>query len=187
MNPYPVQIETERLTLRLGRPDDAEAMARFFVENKDHLHPFVPPRGKEQLEADYWRREFLLRDTLYREDRGAKLLLFLNEKPQQVAGACNFNDIIRGAFHACNLGYSLAADCEGRGLMTEALRAAIPFAFDELRLHRIQANYMPHNDRSARILEGLGFVKEGLARNYLYIHNAWQDHVLTSLTNPDWR
>ena len=46
------------------------------------------------------------------------------------------------------------------------------------------ANYRPENDRSRKLLERLGFVREGLARDYLFIDGAWRDHVLTALTNP---
>jgi ribosomal-protein-alanine N-acetyltransferase len=49
------------------------------------------------------------------------------------------------------------------------------------------ANYLPENRRSARVLEKLGFRKEGEAKHYLYIDGKWRDHILTSLTNPDWK
>ena len=62
---------------------------------------------------------------------------------------------------------------------------AIDHVFHALKLHRIMANYMPTNVRSARLLRRLGFVPEGFARDYLFIAGAWQDHVLTALTHPD--
>ncbi|MBE9234176.1 30S ribosomal protein S5 alanine N-acetyltransferase, partial [Cuspidothrix issatschenkoi LEGE 03284] len=49
------------------------------------------------------------------------------------------------------------------------------------------ANYMPHNRRSAKVLKRLGFVVEGYATDYLMINGQWEDHILTSLTNPHWR
>lgn len=67
--------------------------------------------------------------------------------------------------------------------MYEALSEAIRFVFDELELHRIQANHLPENTRSARLLKRLGFEIEGRARNYLLIAGEWRDHVLTSLAN----
>lgn len=82
------------------------------------------------------------------------------------------------------MGYALAESAQGHGYMTEAARAGIEFIFQEIRLHRIMANYMPHNVRSAAVLQRLGFTIEGTARNYLFLADAWQDHVLTSLTNP---
>jgi ribosomal-protein-alanine N-acetyltransferase len=98
---------------------------------------------------------------------------------------CNFTNVIRGIFHACFLGYKLDERSQGQGYMTEALTGAIDYMFAEQRLHRIQANYMPHNQRSAAVLRRLGFTVEGTARKYLFIGGEWRDHVLTSLTNPD--
>ena len=71
-------------------------------------------------------------------------------------------------------------------MMAEALAGAIDFAFDSLHLHRIEANYMPHNRRSGNTLRRLGFVVEGYARDYLLINGKWEDHILTSLSNPHW-
>ena len=71
--------------------------------------------------------------------------------------------------------------------MTEALQLAINFAFDELNLHRIMANHSPTNMRSAQLLRKLNFVVEGYARDYLLVHGEWQDHILTALTNHNWK
>ena len=68
--------------------------------------------------------------------------------------------------------------------MTEALEATNRQLFDVVKLHRIQANHLPDNVRSSRLLARLGFRREGLAREYLFIRGAWRDHVLTALTNP---
>ena len=71
--------------------------------------------------------------------------------------------------------------------MSEGLRAANAFIFATMRLHRIMANFRPENERSRRLLQRLGFVEEGFARNYLFIDGAWRDHVLTALVNPAFR
>ena len=113
-----------------------------------------------------------------------RLVLFERHRPKgAVVGVCNFSNFVRGPFQACYLGYSLDHRFEGRGLMMEALRASTAYAFEQLRLHRIMANYIPTNERSGRLLRRLGFVPEGYARDYLLIDGRWQDHILTSLTN----
>ena len=71
--------------------------------------------------------------------------------------------------------------------MHEALRATNRYMFDELKLHRIAANYRPENIRSGKLLAKLGFRIEGFAKDYLYIDGAWRDHVLTSATNAGFR
>ena len=101
-----------------------------------------------------------------------------------VVGLANFTQIVRGAFMACSLGYSIDEDRQGQGLMRETLEHAIAYVFDELGLHRVQASYLPTNERSGGLLRRLGFVVEGYARDYIYINGAWRDHVLTARTNP---
>jgi ribosomal-protein-alanine N-acetyltransferase len=71
--------------------------------------------------------------------------------------------------------------------MVEAVGAAVGYAFAVLRLHRVMANYMPHNVRSAAVLRRAGFTVEGYARDYLLINGRWEDHVLTGIVNPDWK
>ena len=70
--------------------------------------------------------------------------------------------------------------------MSEAIKKAIDYMFCEQNIHRIMANYMPSNTRSAKLLKKLGFTIEGLAKDYLLINGKWEDHVLTSLTNRYW-
>jgi ribosomal-protein-alanine N-acetyltransferase len=68
--------------------------------------------------------------------------------------------------------------------MTEAVRAMCDHAFGPLGLHRIQANHLPDNHRSAAVLRRLGFTVEGLARELVLIEGRWRDHVLTALLAP---
>jgi ribosomal-protein-alanine N-acetyltransferase len=103
-----------------------------------------------------------------------------------VLGLVSFSNIVRGPFQSCFLGYALAERQQGRGLMTGALRVGIDYMFGEMNLHRISANYVPQNTRSAAVLKRLGFAVEGYARDYLMIDGRWQDHILTSLLNPAW-
>ncbi|WP_306170166.1 GNAT family N-acetyltransferase [Shewanella sp. UCD-KL12] len=109
----------------------------------------------------------------------------INDDPDfaEIIGVCNFTNIVRGPFQACHLGYSVAEKYQGQGLMHEILHAGIDYMFDELKLHRIMANYMPAKTRSGKLLQTLGFEKEGVAKSYLKIAGKWQDHVLTAKVN----
>lgn len=71
--------------------------------------------------------------------------------------------------------------------MYEALKHATNFMFYTLNIHTICANYMPHNTRSKKLLARLGFSTIGLAKKYLYINDRWQDHILTTLVNADFK
>jgi ribosomal-protein-alanine N-acetyltransferase len=103
----------------------------------------------------------------------------------EVIGSLHFSQVSRGAFQSAMLGYALDEAHVGQGLMSEAIVAGLEEMFSSrVNLHRVQAAYRPENARSARVLERLGFGKEGLAPEYLYIDGAWRDHVVTSLRNP---
>lgn len=182
----PPRLQSERLTARLATQADVPAVVRYFNDNRDHLRPFEPHRPPAFFEAEFWCTRVRQDAAEFHADRSLRLFLFPRDDPARVVGLANFTQFARGVFHACSLGYSVARELQGQGLMREALETVIPYLFGTLRMHRIQANYMPHNRRSGRLLRRLGFVVEGYARDYLLIDGRWEDHVLTSLTNPDW-
>ncbi|MEO6990971.1 MAG: GNAT family N-acetyltransferase [Candidatus Baltobacteraceae bacterium] len=182
--PDAIRIETERTVVRLGRETDAPALLEHLVQNRAYHAPWEPRVREDFYTLDVQRRALALRLCEFAEGRSACLLVFDREHDVPVIGRVNFTQIVRGAFHGCVLGYAIDRNHEGRGYMTEALRGALEWAFAELRLHRIAANYRPENQRSERVLEKLGFVREGYARSYLYVDGRWSDHVLTALTNP---
>jgi [ribosomal protein S5]-alanine N-acetyltransferase len=179
-------IETERLLLTLPATEAAPRMLVHFEENRQHLSRWTPPVSAEFYTEDYWRERFASARDEFMRGQSMRLVLFPREDPGgPVLGVCNFTNFVRGPFQACFLGYHLDYRAEGRGLMREALAAAINYAFENLRLHRIMANYLPVNERSGKLLRRLGFVVEGYARDYLLIEGRWQDHILTSLTNSN--
>jgi ribosomal-protein-alanine N-acetyltransferase len=179
-------LTTQRLTVRLARPGMQAAMARFLRDNfEGHLDRWSPPTTTAFFTDAFWKERLATAVEEFRSGRSARFVLQEGPAPgDPILGTCNYSNIVRGPLLACHLGYQLARSSEGRGLMTEALRATNAFVFEELRLHRIMANYRPENVRSARLLERLGFAREGLARDYLFIDGAWRDHVLTALTHP---
>jgi ribosomal-protein-alanine N-acetyltransferase len=176
-----------RVTVRLARPGDADAVAAYYRANEAHLAPFESPKPGTFFTAAWWREEAEERRREFHADRSLKTLLFDRADDRTVLGVANLTGFVRGAFHAAYVGYSLDERHQGRGLMHEGLSLLIDYAFGELNLHRIMANHMPRNDRSARVLARLGFVREGLARAYLFLNGVWEDHVLTARTNPTWR
>lgn len=180
----PLRIQTERLVLRLATDEDVPDIVRYFSENRAFLRAFDPLRPDSFFSSRFWYGQVRQSAVDHRLDRALRLFLFLHDR--EVVGTANFTQIQRGVSHSCSLGYGLAEPHQGRGLMFEALSAAIPYVFSSLGLHRIEANYMPHNRRSGRLLRRLGFTVEGYARDYLLIDGRWEDHVLTSLANPDW-
>lgn len=179
-----VLLDTPRLILRLPSEADSVKFQDFDERNRSHMSPWRSATGKPAIDHKTqlikWEQEF-------KENRSIRFLLFLKENPEgEIIGFCNFSQIFRGPFQACYLGYHIDAILEGKGLMSEAVAKAINYMFKKQKLHRIMANYMPSNERSARLLHKLGFVVEGCAKKYLLINGQWEDHILTSLTNENW-
>jgi ribosomal-protein-alanine N-acetyltransferase len=187
MTTTPPVIETQRLILRLAEARDATEIVRYFTENRAHLAGSRPRMQPEFFTEEFWRSQAHAALSEFRTDRSLRLFMFERPNGARVVGNVNFVQFQRGAAYYCTLGYGIAAEREGRGLMREALEAAIGYVFGELNMHRIQANHVPWNQRSGGLLRRLGFVVEGYARDYLYLDGEWRDHVLTSLTNPHWR
>jgi ribosomal-protein-alanine N-acetyltransferase len=178
-------LRTPRLIVRVARRGDEDAIAAHYRADEAHLNEFSPATPP-MLEPSFWRE--WIEQTYIEIAVGRSCRTFLYELDDRtVIGSANLTNIIRGVFQACYLGYAIARTHEGKGLMFEALQALLRFAFDDLNLHRIMANYMPRNRRSGALLERLGFVIEGTAKDYLRINDVWEDHVMTSLTNDAWR
>ncbi len=100
-----------------------------------------------------------------------------------MVGRITLNEIVRGPFLSCRIGYWLSAAANGRGLATRAVAEMVRVAFEELRLHRIEAGTLPDNLRSQRVLERNGFDRFGFAPEYLKIAGEWRDHVMFQRLN----
>jgi ribosomal-protein-alanine N-acetyltransferase len=172
-----------RVTLRAPRPADYQPWRTLRKESRDFLKPFEP----RWSEADLSQRVFTARLKRGRDEAKAgtdyTFFIFLREGGREhLAGGLTLSNIRRRAAQFVTLGYWMGRSYAGRGLMTEAVGMVIPFVFDSLGLHRIQAACLPNNGPSRRVLEKTGFKEEGFAENYLQIDGKWCDHVLFGLT-----
>ncbi|MDQ6754125.1 MAG: GNAT family N-acetyltransferase [Actinomycetota bacterium] len=167
---------------RLLVPNDSAVLAELLRGNRAFLAPWQPRRGEEYF-SDEGQRE-AVRKALEQYDAGSSMPLVILDKEERVVGTVTIQSIIRGFFQSCSVGYWLAESAQGRGLATTALREATRIAFHELRLHRVQAETLPHNVRSQRVLDRLGFVNYGIAPAYLKLGGSWQDNMLYQLLTP---
>lgn len=181
-------LQTERLELRIATSDEAETMLNYMMRNAEFHARFTPPTPPDFLTLEFWQRQTQRNIEGFESGASARLSVWLrNESNGEMVGQCNLSNIVQGAFWACNLGYSMDLYQQNKGYMTEAIGTVVRFAFEDLNLHRIMANYMPDNSPSAAVLRKCGFVIEGNAKDYLLIGGQWRDHTLTSLTNSIWR
>jgi ribosomal-protein-alanine N-acetyltransferase len=181
-----LELKTTRAKLVIPTLEEADATLDYYVRNREHLRA-TEPRIPDHLFSVEFRRERLRENLVaFQADQSVRFFVELKEESGKFVGVVNFSNIVRGSFQACHLGYSIDATQQGKGLMFEALTEGIRYIFDEKQLHRIMANHLPENQRSANLLKRLGFEVEGHAKKYLFINGEWRDHALTSLVNPRW-
>ena len=172
--------------VRRGRLDEAALALDYVSRNREHLAPYSPARPHAFYSLEHWQATLREADEAFAQDRHAKCFLYRKDGAA-IVGEINLSNIVRGAFQACYLGYSVDQAVQGMGVMSAAVEAVVQYAFRTLCLHRVMANYIPGNLRSERLLARLHFVREGFAPNYLLIAGRWQDHIMTARTNPDWQ
>jgi [ribosomal protein S5]-alanine N-acetyltransferase len=180
-------LETARLWLRAVDGSDVAELVDYYVRNKTRFASSSPARDAAFFTVRFWEDRIAQMASDFRDDKSAHVFLFLKPDARRVVGGIHLTEIIRGPLQSCFVGYTLDEAMEGRGLMTEAIRASIEYAFGELNLHRLQAGYVPTNARSGAVLRRAGFVVEGYSRDYVRINGEWEDHLFASLLNGNWR
>ena len=177
------RLHTARTRIRLAEEADAPELLRHRVANRAHFAPWEPLRDEAHWTLEHCAQAIAEGIELARLDRGYPFLVFDRDE-REILATFTFANVVRGAFQACHLGYGVAVRAQGQGIMHEALQACLAWAFGELGLHRVMANHLPRNERSARLLARLGFEREGYAKRYLKIAGVWEDHVLTARIRP---
>jgi len=201
MDPLRLRLYTPRAELHVPQADDAPALLDYHLRNREHLALWAPPRPPAYYTLLHWERRIPRWQAEVRRGLAIWLALREREAPAGPAGAggpghrgdrgdriighCHLFHILRGPQQCCHLGYGLDREEVGQGLMSEAVREVVRFAFQELRLKRVVANHDPDNVRSARLLARAGFAVEGRACEALYTADGWRDLVVTALANPD--
>lgn len=181
---HSAHLQTARLRLHTLGPEEGQAVLDFALANREFLAPWESLRNEEYYTLATQQR--MLQDLQLMQERGQAYRFWLtkHEEPGTVIGCVALSNIVHGAFQSCHLGYMLAEAELHKGYMTEAVQAAIRYAFDTLKLHRIEANIMPRNLPSLQLVRRLGFYEEGLAIRYLKIRGVWEDHLHMVLRNP---
>jgi [ribosomal protein S5]-alanine N-acetyltransferase len=186
------RILTERLLLRPPAEDHGPSVARAIARNAEHLARVSPTTRPSSSLVDVARRVAVDRSD-FRKGTGFVFYGFArasasrkDELVPEVLAKVALNGVQRGAMESAYLGYWVDRDHEGKGLAYEAVRAVMRFAFEEAKLHRLQAAIQPWNARSITLAERLGFRHEGIARRYLNVGGGWQDHSIFAFTSEDW-
>jgi ribosomal-protein-alanine N-acetyltransferase len=174
-------IEGEGVVLRSPRAADHEAWASLRQDSYRYLQPWEPTWPEDDLTRSAFKRRL----SVYarEQEAGNAWPFFIFAGMGTLVGAITLSNVRRGVAESGTLGYWIGEPFAGLGYGTAAVRALVGYAFDELKLHRVEAACVPSNAASRRVLEKSGFVLEGQARAYLKINGAWADHLLFGCVN----
>lgn len=156
--------------------DLASKVHEFRLHNREFHAPWTPLRSELYFDKVAIHQQLALEEQQIAKKQHIRFALLLPEN-NNIIGFVNFNNIVFGAFQSCHVGYSLDERHLGQGYMREGLSRGIQYMFDKVGLHRLEANIMPRNTASIRVVEKLGFEREGYMRKYLRIHGVWEDHL----------
>ncbi|HEU4380003.1 MAG TPA: GNAT family protein [Hyphomicrobiaceae bacterium] len=180
------EVYGRQVMLRFPLMGDYSAWAELRALSRQHLTPWEPQWSRDELTRSAFRRRLRQYQREQKEDLGYAFLIF-RQSDAELLGGLSISNVRRGVAQAAAVGYWIGATHTGCGYMTDAVMAMLPYAFDTLGLHRLEAACLPHNAASSRVLLKAGFRREGMARRYLRINGVWQDHDLFAMLQDDAR
>lgn len=175
------QLKTDRLILREMTLDDVEFYFRHFNNEKIVEGSCFPGPGSLEAARAELERYCI---TPFKENRGIRWGL-VRKGCDELIGTCGYYDWNKTARRA-EIGYDLAPSYWGHGIMAEALRAVLKYGFEKMELNRIQAIIDSKNVRSMKLVNRLGFKKEGVLRQRSYFNGQFRDDVIFSLLKKEW-
>ena len=164
--------------IRPPRASDEEQYLAGIRASRELHRPWVPLIASSEA--------FQRRLKHARSARGASFFVFRSDT-KALVGVVDLSEIVRGGFQSAYMGYFAFAPHAGRGLMRAGLAQVIQHAFETMGLHRLEANIQPGNESSIRLVQGLGFSKEGYSKRYLKVGGAWVDHERWAILAEDWK
>lgn len=177
-------VHGDEVYLRMPQMNDYPAWAELRAQSREFLTPWEPVWTSSELTRTSFRRRLKYYTRDMKEDLGYAFFLFETDG-DTLLGGLTLSNVRRGVTQACTLGYWIGTPHAAQGYMTAGVSAVIPFVFDSLSLHRLEAACLPHNKASMKLLERTGFTREGMARRYLKINGVWQDHMTFALLEDD--
>jgi ribosomal-protein-alanine N-acetyltransferase len=183
----PLRLYSKRVMLRPLIAQDFEAFSEVRIRNAQWLTKWEPLVPYNTADPAQNRETFANRCTVRDRDRqlGSSYTfgMFVNGS---LAGEVNLNNVVRGALQCATIGYWIDEARAGNSYIAEAVMLISKFAFEQLKLHRVEICIIPRNTNSRRVMEKLQLRDEGLAERYLEINGVWEDHVRYGFTTEEW-
>lgn len=187
VQPAGFRLYGRRVVLRPLTPADFPTWSEVRLRNESWLIPWEPMRTSTLADPTRHRDAFASRCGARDRERQMGVAygfgLFVDNA---FAGEVNLNNVVRGALQCGTIGYWIDQARAGRRYIAEAVVVLARFAFEELRLHRLEICIVPRNANSRRVMEVLAIREEGIALRYLEINGTWEDHVRYGFTAEEW-
>lgn len=179
LSSIPRDLNTRDLHLRPIRLSDVDGMFTMLSDQESMKYWCAPPVTEPDDALEVLRRD------VESDEQGNSMCWAVTLKGQdKMIGKCILFQFSQEN-HRAEIGFILNRSYWRQGLTYQALEAVIEFAFETLKLHRIEADVDPENAGSLGILEKLGFKREGLFRDRWFSYGEWVDSVMLGLINPD--
>lgn len=178
-------IPAGRLVLRTPQLQHYDAWSSIRRHSRPDLEPFEPLWADSDLTRTGFRERVRRYHREIRAEAGFAFFAF-DRDSHALIGGITLSGVRRGVTQSASVGYWVGTPYRRRGHASAMVGAMTGFAFDRLRLHRLEAACMPRNTSSISVLERAGFLREGLARGYLQIAGIWEDHLLFARLATDW-
>lgn len=174
-----MRMDSKEIYLRYFDLSDVDALLDLNMRNMDFFKKYSPTQPDNFYTYDFHLEHIKKSIQQQENDQRYGFGIFLKGSDKLI-GNIMLGDVMRGPFQSCILGYSLDQQYNGKGYTSEAVRLVVDFAFNELKLYRIEAGVMPTNTGSIRVMEKAGFQREGIARDNLEINGKRESHVTFS-------
>ena len=177
-------LDTDNLRLAVLRKSEAPRVTEYLVNNRDFHKQYSQTHTDEYFTVST-QKKYLAYDCNSFLD-GTLVPLWITQKgDNKIIGRVSFFNFAYGGMMSCACGYHLDKDHTGKGYMTEALRSAMAFVFDEYKIHRIEAFIVPDNTPSLNLVRRLGFHHEGIRFSYMHINGKYRDHEAFYMLEDD--
>lgn len=179
--PHAISLSHGDISLRVIRMRDHRKLEQELLASRSWLRPWeaTSPYAPTSFDVRGMIRSLL---RSYDDQTG---MPFVIEYRGRIVGQLNVANILHGSVSSAMIGYWVASDVAGKGIVTTAVALVTDYMFNVIGLHRIEVAIRPENASSLRVVEKLGFRYEGFKHRYIHINGDWRDHMIFALVREE--
>lgn len=179
------EYETNRLILKIMKPDNAQQVLNFFLEDREYFEKYEPDRVPHFYSLAHQKSLLRCEYNLAANGTVFRYYICTKDEPNRIIGTICFHNIQPSLYSSCEVGYKFLQSVQHRGIASEAMECLLTAIFHEQHLHRVYAMVEPDNQPSLCFLQRHGFEKEGCCREFAFLHGAWRDYLMYARLAPN--